>query len=185
MAQDKCHRTSKYKQVGQNVYELCSSSNYSPIVKVIEFAIKSWFDEYHEISDLSEEHFVDDSALAKSGRFLQVVKSNADRIGCSAIEYLDERNYRCTVIGCNYNAGSIVDVPTYEIGPTASRCSTGVNPKFKGLCSPYEDYTKHEYAEIFFTNRSPAVVSWVKNRKRIDTGGSIVNYNHKNDKFQL
>lgn len=183
MTNDKCHRTAKYKQVGQNLYELCSSSNYSPIDKVVEFAIKSWFDEYHEISDLSEEHFVDNSSLAKSGRFLQVVKGNADRIGCSAVEYLDDRNYRCTVIGCNYNAGSIVDVPTYEIGPTASRCKTGVNPKYQGLCSEFEDYTKHEYAEIFFTNQSPVVAAWLKTRKLIDTGGSIVRYNIKNDKF--
>lgn len=183
MTEDKCHRTAKYKQVGQNLYEICSSSNYSPIDKVIDFAIKSWFDEYHEISDLSEEHFVDDSSLAKSGRFLQVVKSNADRIGCSAIEYHDVRNYRCTVIGCNYNAGSIVNVPTYEIGPTASRCVTGENPKYTGLCSEYEDYTKHEYAETFFTNQSPNVQLWVKNRKRINTGGSVVNYNIQDDKL--
>lgn len=176
LTNDECRRTVKYKHVGQNLYELCSSSNYSPIGKVIDFAIKSWFDEYHEIHHLSEEHFVDDSGLEKSGRFLQVVKANADRIGCSAIEYRDVRNHHCTVIGCNYNAGSIVDIPTYEIGPTASRCKTGTNPTYPGLCSENEDYTKHEYADVFFTNDSPVVVEWLKNRKRIDTGGTVVKY---------
>lgn len=183
MVADQCRRTANYKEVGQNLYELCSSSNYSPIGRVIDFAIKSWFDEYHEISHLSEEHFVEDSGLAKSGRFLQVVKSNADRIGCSAIQYRDTRSHHCTVIGCNYNAGSIVDVPTYEIGPTASRCKTGTNPKYSGLCSENEDYSKHEYADVFFTNDSPVVVEWLKNRKRLNTGGEIVRYSQKDDQL--
>lgn len=183
MAKDECRRTANYKQVGQNLYELCSSSNYLPIDKAIDIAVSSWFDEYHKITNLTEEHYVDENVLAKSGQFLQVIKSNADRIGCSAIQYLDEKNYRCTVIGCNYNAESIVGVPTYEIGPTASKCSTGTNPNYSGLCSENEDYSKHEYANIFFINTSPIIDEWLQKRKRIETGGRIVNFKIKDDKF--
>lgn len=180
LVKDKCHRTAAYKNVGQNVFELCSSNDYSPTNIAIDIAIRSWFDEHHQINDLSEQHFVEIDGLAKSGQFLQVIKSNADRIGCSIVEYLDTRNYRCVVIGCNYNAGSIVDVPTYEIGPTASLCKTGTNPKYRSLCSRNEDYTKHQYADIFFTDAtSPVIVEWVKRNKQISLGGKTLIYEPK------
>lgn len=173
MVKDECRRTAKYKQVGQNLYELCSSANYLPINIAIDFAVKSWYEENQQITNLSEEHNVDEDTLAKSGQFLQVVKSNADRIGCSIVQYLDVKNYRCTSISCNYNAESIVGVPTYEIGPTASRCSTGTNSNYTSLCSEDENYLKHEYADTYFTNTSPIVAEWLKKNKRLDTGGKI------------
>lgn len=184
LGRDKCHRTAAYKLVGQNVYELCSSSNYSPIKVVIDIAIRSWFDEYHELLNLAEDQlYVETSPLDKSGQFLQVIKSSADRIGCSAIEYLNARDYRCTVVGCNYNVENIIDVPTYEIGPTASQCLTGANPEYPGLCSRSEDYTKHEYADTFYTDVAPVITEWVKRDKKIDVGGKILIY--KADKNRL
>lgn len=176
LTRERCRRTANYKHVGQNFYEVCSSAKSSPISRAFDLAIRSWVDEHNRISELSEEHFVDWSALKNTGRFLQLVKSNADRVGCSAIEYRDVRNYRCTIIECFYNARSIANVPTYEIGPAASRCETGANPKFNGLCSENEDYSKHEYADVFFTNKSPVVAEWLKNGKQICTGGMMVQF---------
>lgn len=115
-AKDECRRTSKYKKVGQNMYELCSSSNYSPPELVIDWAIRSWFDAHNAVSaeeDLTNTSF---GAMDEGEDFLQLVKSNSDRIGCSVVKYRDARKYRCTLVGCNYNTGAMAGQPTYAIG---------------------------------------------------------------------
>lgn len=57
---------------------------------------------------MGQEHFVDNDAIEKSGPFLQIIKNNTDRIGCSIVTYFDLRNYTCTLFGCNYNVGNFV-----------------------------------------------------------------------------
>lgn len=121
MSKDECIRTSKFKHVGQNLYELCSSSNYSPTELVIDWAIRSWFDAHHTLSNLDDIKKVSEAGLETSEQFLQMVKSNANRIGCSAVKYLDSRKYRCTLVGCNYNVGNVIGYPTYEMGKKTER----------------------------------------------------------------
>lgn len=171
MAKDQCHRTANYKRPGQNLYETCASSSYVDTDDTIGMAIKSWYDQHNRLSEIYQEHSVDNEIIAKSGSYLQIIKNNADRIGCSIIKYLDPRDYTCTLFGCNYNAGNVVGIPTYNVGPSASLCTTGPNTAFPGLCSVNEDFTKHALAEIFFKNESPVVAEWIKRGKYIVTGG--------------
>lgn len=134
MAYDDCVRTANYKHAGQNVYEKCYEPNGRlPIPSdIAKYGVLSWVDEFHNISDISIEHFVDNEIIAKIGRYLQVIKNNADRIGCSIVRYHNSENLICDLLVCNYNVGNLIDYPTYEVGPTASKCSTGINPTFPG-----------------------------------------------------
>lgn len=116
MSKDECRRTAKYNHVGQNLYELCSSSNYSPTELVIDWAIKSWFDAHYVMPNADELKNLTVAGIETSGDFLQIVKSNANRIGCSVVKYLDPKNYRCSLIGCNYSVGNVIGYSTYEMG---------------------------------------------------------------------
>lgn len=135
MAYDECVRTANYKHAGQNVYEKCYESHgrLQYPSDVAEHGVMSWIDEFHNVSDISIEHFVDKEIIAKFGRYLQVVKNNADRIGCSIVRYHNSEDLICDLLVCNYNVGNLIGYPTYEIGPFASKCSTDINPTFPGI----------------------------------------------------
>lgn len=182
-AHDECVRTAAYKHGGQNVYEKCYKPNELPYRNdIIKYGVRSWINEYVNISDISIEHFVDSDAIAQFGRYLQIVKYNADRIGCSMVQYSNSEDLICSLLVCNYNVGNMIDNPTYEVGPIASKCSTGINKHFPGLCSEKEDFTTHKYAEVFFKNESPVVAEWVKRNKRINPGGLTILYDVKSNK---
>lgn len=182
-ARDECVRTANYKHAGQNVYEECHGPGRLPIPSdIAQAGVYSWINEYSNISDISIEHFVDDNIIAKIGRYLQVVKNNADRIGCSMVRYSNSEDLTCSLLVCNYNVGNVIDYPTYEIGPCGSKCLTDTNPHFPGLCSVKEDFTKHKYADVFFKNESPVVTEWLKSNKRINPGGLTIFYEVKQNK---
>lgn len=187
MAYDKCVRTANYKHAGQNIYEKCySADKILHPNDIVTAGMHSWIDEFHNISDVSVEHFVNADVIAKIGRYLQVVKNNADRIGCSLVEYNNtDDSVLCALLVCNYNAGNVIGVPTYEVGPSASKCTTGTDSSFPGLCSKREDFTKHKYAEVFFKNESPIVVEWVKRHKKINVGGVQITYENDYDSIKI
>lgn len=183
MAHDECFRTANYKHGGQNVYEKCYKPDELPFPSdIAKVGVHSWIDEYSNISDISIEHFVDNDTIARIGRYLQVVKNNADRIGCSIVQYFNYADLVCSLFVCNYNVGNKIDYPTYEIGPIASKCSTGTSRQYPGLCSETEDFTKHKYAEVFFKNESPVVAEWLKRNKRIQPGGFTIYYQEKQNR---
>lgn len=179
-AHDECVRTANYKHGGQNMYEKCYKPDELPYPSdIAKVGVHSWINEYSNISDISIEHFVDNATIAQIGRYLQVVKNNADRIGCSLVQYTNSADLVCSLFVCNYNVGNLIDYPTYEIGPIGSKCSTGVHNHFPGLCSEKEDFTKHKYAEVFFKNESPVVAEWLKRNKQINPGGFTIHYEVK------
>lgn len=73
-----------------------------------------------------------------------IVDKNA-RVGCAAVWYPENGGGRVN-FGCNYAQGSYVPFPIYADGPTASKCTTGTDTKFCGLCSTAEPYN---YQTIF------------------------------------
>lgn len=183
MPHNECVRTANYKHGGQNVYEQCDRPDKLPFPSdIAKMGVHAWINEYSNISDISIEHFVDNDTIAQIGRYLQVVKNNADRIGCSIVQYSNAADLVCSLFVCSYNVGNLINYPTYEIGPIASKCSTGINDHFPGLCSEKEDFAKHRYAEVFFKNESPVVAAWIKGNKRIQPGGFTILYDARQNR---
>jgi hypothetical protein len=46
---------------------------------------------------------------------------------------------------CNYATTSITEYPVYALGKPASRCKTGENPNYPGLCSENEPIDPNNY----------------------------------------
>lgn len=172
---DECHRTFNYKTVGQNTHAICEKKRHVSIDAAVNESMNTWFSEYKNVPTLEAiQNYGSTKTDSPIKQFAQLVQSKADRIGCSIVRYIRKgRNgrLRCTIIGCNYSAGTVNGLPIYKTGEPASECQTGKNPIYPGLCSPREEYTKHENAQTYFTNAaSPVVPLWVKNNKQIDLG---------------
>lgn len=83
------------------------------------------------------------------GHFSQVVRDASHAIGCAASRYTMEyegKPWNATLLTCNYSRNNpLVGEQVYEPGPTASKCQTGTNPDYAGLCSEHEQYNEDPY----------------------------------------
>lgn len=168
---DSCQKTAKYKLAGQNI-ALLRSAGKIQVEEAIQKSTKLWHDEYKNVPSLNEIHKLGSSSATQPiGHWTQLIQSKADRIGCSVVEFVDEEGWESTLIGCNYSAGSVVDYPIFMFGAPGSKCKTGINSKYPGLCSPAEDFSKHRYGKLYFDNKalpSPVLEQWLKNGKKLN-----------------
>lgn len=73
------------------------------------------------------------------GHFTQMVKSDANRVGCAITSFVNRYNYTFNYyLVCNYNLENIEEKPTYIVGSPCSACKTGCSTAYPGLCSRYE-----------------------------------------------
>lgn len=173
MEHDTCRRTAKYKIAGQNLALFGSKPNFKPIEDAIKGAVEGWYNEYKDVPNIREVERMGSSGadFSKIGHWVQLVQAKAHRIGCSIVKYTDEDNWKQVLIGCNYNAGNLVDQKIFQFGEPASLCKSGKNRKYPGLCSAKEDYSKHENGDWYFDNNaaeSPVVKAWLQNGKKLD-----------------
>lgn len=56
-----------------------------------------------------------------------------------------ERNWYTVYYVCNYAVANISGRPVYEKGAPASKCKTGKNAKYPGLCNANEKYEGSPY----------------------------------------
>lgn len=63
----------------------------------------------------------------------------AKKIGCAAATFPSNDGELINFyFVCNYSFGNMIDEPIYTVGPTASKCQSGRNKRFRGLCNPKE-----------------------------------------------
>lgn len=66
----------------------------------------------------------------------------ADRniqLGCAILKVIENRMYKYFT-ACNYAFTNMINQPVYIFGPPASKCASGKNPDYPGLCSVNEKY---------------------------------------------
>lgn len=61
------------------------------------------------------------------------------RVGCAEVWY-PGGGMGHVYFGCNYATLILIGEPVYIDGPTGSKCQTGRDKKFPGLCSVNEKY---------------------------------------------
>lgn len=78
------------------------------------------------------------------GHFTQWVQDKAEAVGCAAITSTmtyNGKEYGAFLLTCNYSWGNLLGSPVYVAGETASKCTTGTDKKYPGLCSEDEDFS--------------------------------------------
>lgn len=78
------------------------------------------------------------------GHFCQIVRDVSDAIGCASTKYITEVNgqiWKAVKTTCNHaQIVPFVGNSVYVAGLTASKCKTGTNSQYPGLCSENEIY---------------------------------------------
>ena len=70
-----------------------------------------------------------------------MVGDRLSHIGCALVQYnerLDGYTYKVFLYTCNYSLTNIYSQPIYVRGAVASKCTTGNNTLYDGLCSDDE-----------------------------------------------
>lgn len=147
-----CLRTKRFKTPVQN---FATPKRNVPIKNAVDYTMHYWFDQYKTVTNIKWiESFGEKVSRFTFASFAQMIWSNASAMGCGVVKY--KSNYYIT---CTYNTGRVIGDPVYEIGRTGSKCKTGINSKYPGLCSKNEFHVN--------TCESPVINKWIQNGKRI------------------
>ncbi|XP_065365454.1 antigen 5 like allergen Cul n 1-like [Calliphora vicina] len=136
MNHDKCHNTNKFHYAGQNVAKNSWSGQKRSVGTVLTEQIQSWFSENKKCSMNAMRNLKD---ISSCGHFTAMVQEKNIAVGCAILRQTVNGQIM-QLMTCNYAYTNIIGKPVYRDGKTASKCTTGRNPRFKALCSFRENY---------------------------------------------
>ncbi|XP_055550225.1 antigen 5 like allergen Cul n 1-like isoform X2 [Wyeomyia smithii] len=139
---DQCHNTEEFKYAGQNIAQLSFQGMTMSDSDLIDGFIYAWFSEYIHANPNIIARFPKHYSGPMIGHFTQMISDRATRIGCAVVSYNSGAWIRKYFV-CNYSLANIIDQGVYEKGMACSRCRTGCNPKYPGLCNVHEPISSH------------------------------------------
>ncbi len=136
---DGCTDTANFRLVGQNLaksYSLVFESVESIITNVIQ---NQWYatKQYARQSDIDKFPMKMSNSF---GTFTQMITEASIQVGCSIGYFADNSVWKQVVMCCNYARSNVIGTPVYVGGLKGSKCKSGVNPTFPGLCNITEVY---------------------------------------------
>ncbi|EAT48176.1 AAEL000793-PA [Aedes aegypti] len=143
-AHDKCRNTREFKFAGQNLaITAFAGYNFQAADRAENFT-QEWFNEHKDCP----KSYVDSYPMSHSGpqigHFTQMVNDRAWKMGCSMVHYKNGRVIKYYLV-CNYSMTNMIEEPIYTRGSAGSKCQTGQNPQYRGLCSPREKVRSESY----------------------------------------
>ncbi|XP_055911692.1 antigen 5 like allergen Cul n 1-like [Eupeodes corollae] len=139
---DECYNTYRYRNSGQCLYGLYSKRSHINMTNLLEQAVGGWFSEYNLIDSSYISSFRVEKHFKEYGHFAEIVVDRNTHVGCAAIRFTrpDYPHVYIVNIACNYASIYALDTPVYRVGKPVSKCRTGRNPYYPGLCSKKEKY---------------------------------------------
>uniref|UniRef100_A0A2M3YWH5 Venom allergen-1 n=1 Tax=Anopheles nuneztovari TaxID=30067 RepID=A0A2M3YWH5_9DIPT len=136
-AHDACRNTAKYAYAGQNLAAQYFSVMDGTIESLVTDMVASWWSEYKDATQAQVDKYPRGYTGPAIGHFTQMVSDRTSTIGC-AMQYWVALGWETYYLVCDYGLTNIGDRAVYKKGTTASKCVTGPNPAFPGLCSTSE-----------------------------------------------
>lgn len=134
MLHDSCRSTAEFNYAGQNIAYRASFGTFEPVDSVIENVVQSW---YAEVINAAQSD-IDKCCTSKSGKvighFTQLVTDRATQVGCAILRFSDKQ-FKSSLMTCNYAFTNINGMKVYVSGNSASGCVSGKNFEFPALCS--------------------------------------------------
>lgn len=126
----------------------------NPIERAINHTMTYWYGKETNYTDIPFK-------IRHIGMFdyppeLQMISGNAVAMGCGMV-----KGASYYFVACTYDSGIVSNEPLYEVGEVGSKCQTGMNPKYDGLCSINEFPIN--------ATESPLVKKWIDNGKMVPT----------------
>ncbi|XP_064537065.1 antigen 5 like allergen Cul n 1-like [Drosophila montana] len=141
MSHDGCHNTDDFKWSGQNLAWIGYFNPLNATANAIS-SVTMWYNEVSNTQQSQIDAYPSNYNGATIGHFTVMVADRNTRVGCAASTYsVSGQSYKAFLMACNYAATNVIGVKMYNsctVG--ASKCTTGVNPSYKFLCSTKEVY---------------------------------------------
>ncbi|XP_049308689.1 scoloptoxin SSD976-like [Bactrocera dorsalis] len=138
---DSCHTTYRFQYSGQNLCGVVRDRNPNVNVSgIIEEVMGLWFNEYPLIDSSYIRKFRVTKYFEDYGHFAEIAVDRNTHVGCGIIRFTrpDVPYVYIYNMVCNYASIYALDTPVYTVGQPGSRCLTGKNPYYPGLCSENE-----------------------------------------------
>uniref|UniRef100_A0A023ELJ5 Venom allergen-1 n=1 Tax=Aedes albopictus TaxID=7160 RepID=A0A023ELJ5_AEDAL len=135
---DNCRNTKEFKYSGQNLAMARFSGKTVKPDERAAFFLQKWFDEHRHCPKSIIAKFPFSYKGPQIGHFTLMMNDRVWKVGCSMVRYKSGKWTNLFFV-CNYSMNNILGRPVYAGGKTASKCKTGQNAKFKGLCSTKEN----------------------------------------------
>lgn len=147
-AHDRCRNTFTMSTVGQNIASQRHCDVDTSKEKLIQKWIEAWFAEYADSNPWHIARYPDQWQGPAINHFAQIVSDRSDRIGCAMVSRI-QLPWMKKLFVCNYSVMPTAGQPVYTVGLTGSKCKTGHNANFTGLCNASErvdySYSDHQY----------------------------------------
>ncbi|KAH8293372.1 hypothetical protein KR044_011138 [Drosophila immigrans] len=141
MSHDACRNTDAFQWAGQNLAWIGYFDPLNTTASLLK-GVDMW---YSEVKDTKQSHidaYPSDYNGPAIGHFTVMVADRNTHVGCAVSTYsVQGQSYKAFLLACNYAATNVIGVKMYNSCSTpASKCTTGVNPSYKFLCSTSEVY---------------------------------------------
>lgn len=131
MKHDSCHGTPRFLTPGQNLAMRSSTGSDINIDQSLEIMLNKWANEY---KNLVADDVKNLNNVQGIGHFTAIIKDKTTRLGCAMSKNI-EGNWQTLLLACNYSLNNIIAQTVYDIGLPASKCLSGENKLFAGLCN--------------------------------------------------
>ncbi|XP_034114677.1 antigen 5 like allergen Cul n 1-like [Drosophila albomicans] len=140
MKHDGCRNTDAFQWAGQNLYRGSSTGPLNKTASLIQ-SVDMWYSEVK----YTEQSYIDAYPGYYNGpaigHFTTMVADRNTHVGCAASTYSVQGQFKDFLLACNYAATNVDGIKMYNsCSVPASKCTTGVNPSYKFLCSVNEVY---------------------------------------------
>lgn len=139
MFHDSCRSTAEFKYAGQNLALRSVGGAFEPLDVLIEKIIKSWYEEVANTAQSDIDKCCASASGKTVGHFTQIVTDRATHVGCAISSYT-EKQWKTSLITCNYAFTNIHGMRVYLSGATGTGCKSGRNPDFPALCDINESF---------------------------------------------
>ncbi|XP_053691269.1 venom allergen 3 homolog [Sabethes cyaneus] len=134
---DQCRNTAAFKAVGQNIAMKSYYGISFSTIDLIKAFVNAWYVEYAIANATIIASYPRGYTGPAIGHFTQIVADRVTQLGCSFVTF-NTPPWINQYFVCNYSITNIVGQPVYVSGNYCSRCTTGYNTRYPGLCNQNE-----------------------------------------------
>lgn len=141
MKHDACHNTDAFDWSGQNLAWIGFFNPLNQTANSIR-SVDMWYNEVKDTTQAYIDAYPTNYNGPAIGHFTVMVADRNTDVGCAVSTYsVKDQSYKAFLMACNYAATNVIGIKMYNsCSKAASKCTTGVNPSYKFLCSPSEVY---------------------------------------------
>uniref|UniRef100_A0A1L8DR66 Putative salivary antigen 5-related protein n=1 Tax=Nyssomyia neivai TaxID=330878 RepID=A0A1L8DR66_9DIPT len=140
-AHDQCRATNICQYAGQNLATMMSLPEHRDINYTIKNLTREWFWEYRWAKQSQLDKYVGGPGKdgKQIGHFTAFVHEKSDKVGCAIARFTNSKNFKETLLACNYCYTNMLNERIYTSGKPCSQChNKKCGPIYKNLCDENE-----------------------------------------------